>query len=105
MTSKRKTPKTVAQPGRQARVRVQRLVRPSFRALLCTRIGNKLRELRQARQSTLPMVAAKTGLPKSLLSQIENGKGNPTLETLHLLASANNIALSELTRPCDDLIA
>jgi len=42
------------------------------------KIGNKVRELRQKHQYTLQDVAAKTGLSKPFLSQIENRPRSPS---------------------------
>ena len=50
--------------------------------------GMGLRNLRRAALYSLDDVAQKTGLSKGLLSKIENGGGNPTLETMGKLLLA-----------------
>ena len=53
------------------------------------------REREQA-QLTLSALAAKAGLAKSTLSQLETGKGNPNVETLWAIANALDIPFSSL---------
>ena len=47
-------------------------------------------------QISLSALAAKAGLAKSTLSQLEAGKGNPNVETLWAIATALNIPFSSL---------
>lgn len=56
-------------------------------------IGNKVKELRQKNHLTLQDLAAKTGLSKPFLSQIENNKVIPPVATLFRLARALEVAL------------
>lgn len=58
------------------------------------KIGSKVRELRQKHQYTLQDVAAKTGLSKPFLSQIENDHVVPPVATLLRLARAFNVGLA-----------
>lgn len=51
-------------------------------------VGAQIAAARKAAGLTQAGLAAKTGIQQSLISRIENGKGNPTLETLHCLAQA-----------------
>ena len=51
-------------------------------------LGVLLRRARTDAGMTLPALAIKARLPKSVLSTIENGKGNPCLSTLHKLSWA-----------------
>lgn len=57
-------------------------------------LGSKVRELRQKNQYTLQDVAAKTGLSKPFLSQIENDHVVPPVATLLKLAKAFNVGLA-----------
>ena len=50
--------------------------------------GRGLRALRKRVGYSLPGLALKTGLSKSVLSKIENGTGNPTIETIAKLLRA-----------------
>ncbi len=49
-------------------------------------IGQRLREAREGRGLTLRALAAQIGLTASLLSQIETGQVNPSVDTLFALA-------------------
>ena len=51
-------------------------------------IGVRLRELRAARGISLRQLAKEIGASPSLLSQVENGKVTPSVDTLSLLARA-----------------
>ena len=57
-------------------------------------LGGKVRELRQQKRYTLQDVAAKTGLSKPFLSQIENDHVVPPVATLLKLARALNVGLA-----------
>ena len=60
-------------------------------AVKALKIGNKVRELRQKNRYTLQDLAAKTGLSKPFLSQIENHHVVPPVATLLKLARAFNV--------------
>lgn len=64
-------------------------------------IGDRLRELRRARSLTLRSLAELTGLSVALLSQIENGKTDPSVETLRKLAKVFESDLANLFREPD----
>lgn len=66
-------------------------VDPSVEAL---KIGDKLRKLREQHRYTLQDMTAKTGLPKDLLSQIENDEAVPPVATLLKLAKSLNVSMS-----------
>ncbi|MCX5826894.1 MAG: cupin domain-containing protein [Deltaproteobacteria bacterium] len=57
-------------------------------------IGNKIKELRERRQLTLQDLAAKTGLPKSVLSEIEEDEIVPPVASLLKLAKALGTSMS-----------
>jgi transcriptional regulator with XRE-family HTH domain len=69
------------------------------------RLARNLRRLRIARHLSLSELARATGISKATLSSIENGRANPTIETLAALAGALRIALPELLEelPLDDI--
>ena len=58
------------------------------------KLGSKIRELRLKKNYTLQDVAAKTGLSKPFLSQIENDHVIPPVATLLKLARAFNVSLA-----------
>src|SRR5437660_3180036 len=59
-------------------------------------LAANLRRLRIARHLSLSELARATGISKATLSGIENGRANPTVDTLAGLASAMRISLIEL---------
>jgi len=63
-------------------------LRPSF--------GEALRERRQANRISVRALASQVGVSPSLVSQIENGKVNPSVDTLVALVTALGLSLDEL---------
>ena len=59
-------------------------------------LAANLRRLRIARHLSLSELARATGISKATLSGIENGRANPTVDTLASLADAMRISLIEL---------
>ena len=64
---------------------------PTSRAL-CDRVTS----LRKQHQLTLEQLAAASGVSRSMLSQIERGKANPTLAVTFRIAQAFGISIGEL---------
>ncbi len=58
------------------------------------KIGQRVKDLREKQNLTLQDVAAKTGLAKSLLSEVESGEVIPHVSTLLKLAKALNIGMA-----------
>jgi len=56
----------------------------------------KLWEMRTAKGLKLEAVAAMTGVSKSTLNNIENGKTSPTLANLEKIAQGLNCRISDL---------
>jgi transcriptional regulator with XRE-family HTH domain len=59
-------------------------------------LGRRLRARRSSLGRTLASVAMQAGLSVPYVANLENGRGNPTLSSLHRLAGALGIAMSEL---------
>jgi transcriptional regulator with XRE-family HTH domain len=59
-------------------------------------LAANLRRLRIARHLSLSELARATGMSKATLSGIENGRANPTVETLSTVAAALRVSLGEL---------
>src|SRR5687768_4522553 len=59
-----------------------------------TEIGGRLRDLRGARELSLRALAKLIGASPSLLSQIENGKVTPSVDTLYLLSGALGVPVA-----------
>lgn len=64
-------------------------------------LGDRLRELRATRGLTLRQLADSSGLSAGLLSQIENGRTDPSIETLRRLARVFDSDLADLFREPD----
>jgi transcriptional regulator with XRE-family HTH domain len=61
-----------------------------------TRLASNLRRLRIARHRSLSQLARDTSMSKATLSGIEGGRGNPTVDTLTVLAEALGVPIAEL---------
>jgi transcriptional regulator with XRE-family HTH domain len=59
-------------------------------------IAANLRRLRNARQMSLATLAARADVAKATLANLEQGRGNPTIETLWSLALGLGVAFSDL---------
>lgn len=59
-------------------------------------IGQKIKQLRSAKNLTLDQLASLSGVSKSMLSQIERNKTNPTVATLWSLTRALDVEIGEL---------
>ena len=57
-------------------------------------IGDRLRELREARNISMRTLAARSGLSANALSMIERGKASPSVSTLYKLADALGISIT-----------
>jgi transcriptional regulator with XRE-family HTH domain len=68
-------------------------------------LARNLRRLRVARRCSLSELSAATGTGKATLSAIENGRANPTVDTLAGLAAALEVDLTALLEgaPVDDV--
>ncbi|MEK4425012.1 helix-turn-helix transcriptional regulator [Solibacillus sp. FSL K6-1523] len=64
-------------------------------------IGTKIKELRKERKMTLAQVAGDR-LSKGMLSLIENGKAQPSMESLQHIANQLDIGVSDLLQGKDD---
>ena len=58
------------------------------------KIGRTVKELRHKKQITLQDLAARTGIPKSVLAEIESGEVVPPVATLLKLAKAFNVGMA-----------
>ena len=59
-------------------------------------IGDRLREVRNARGLSLRALAARLGVSASLISQVETGRARPSVRTLYAIATELGISLDEL---------
>jgi transcriptional regulator with XRE-family HTH domain len=59
-------------------------------------IGGRVHEIRKQQELTLDELARRCGVSKSMLSQIERGKVNPTYATLWSITQALDVEMSQL---------
>ena len=62
----------------------------------CQRFGLRIKELRSDREITQEELAEQVGVFRTYMSRIETGVANPSLTTIHALASALRVDISEL---------
>ncbi|SFQ54852.1 Transcriptional regulator, contains XRE-family HTH domain [Roseivivax halotolerans] len=62
-------------------------------------LGERVRDLRKARNWTLEQAARQAGLARSTLSKIENGQMSPTYDALKKLATGLEISVPQLFTP------
>ncbi len=62
-------------------------------------LGERVRELRKARNWTLEQAAQRAGLARSTLSKIENGQMSPTFDAVRKLATGLDITVPQLFTP------
>lgn len=60
------------------------------------RLGDNIRQLRDARGMTQQQMAKLSGLPRATWSNLESGTANPTLSVLHKVAVALQVPVEEL---------
>jgi transcriptional regulator with XRE-family HTH domain len=65
-------------------------------------VGQRLRALREQQGLSLRALAGKCGLSLNAISKIERGENSPTVASLHLLASALNVPITEFFREASD---
>jgi len=65
-------------------------------------VGRKIKNLRTEKKLTLEQLASMSGVSKSMLSQIERGRTNPTLAILWTLTQSLEIAVSDLLNTDED---
>jgi transcriptional regulator with XRE-family HTH domain len=62
------------------------------------KLGHNLKMIRTSKNITQSELADLIGVDKSFVSNIENGKTNPTLSTISSLAKALGISTNELLK-------
>ncbi len=87
-SSQRRGPDAEAEPGTPAL--------PADRREAIMGVGAQLRARRQAAGITLRQFAREMGVSPSYISQIENGKSQPSVATLYAISSALDVSIDEL---------
>jgi len=62
------------------------------------KLGENLRKIRTKKQMTQGDITTALGVDRAYISNIENGRMNPTLSTLEKLSGALGISSSELLK-------
>ncbi len=62
------------------------------------RLGENLKKIRTRKDVTQIEIAKKLAVNRSFVSNIENGKTNPTLSTITNLANALDVPVNELLK-------
>ncbi|OGE26182.1 DNA-binding protein [Candidatus Daviesbacteria bacterium RIFCSPHIGHO2_01_FULL_41_45] len=62
------------------------------------KLGKNLKQIRTAKGISQGEISRKLVVDKSFVSNIENGKTNPTLSTIAKIAKAIGVSVSELTK-------
>ena len=60
------------------------------------KLGRHIRASRRKLDMSLPALAESTGVQKSTLSKIENGMGNPSLDTLIRIARGLKVSVGHM---------
>lgn len=63
-----------------------------------TKLGKNLKKLREAKNMSQGDVMRTMGCSRSYISNLENGKTNPTLETISRLAKVFGVKTEELLK-------
>jgi len=62
-------------------------------------IANNLKRLREEQNLSFGQLADRSGVSKVMLSQIEKGEGNPTINTIWKVANGSGVDYSQLIAP------
>ena len=68
------------------------------RQAVCARVAQLLREEREKRGLSMTILGDRAGLSQQMVSYVERGMRNPSLDTLIRLTNAMEIDLAELIR-------
>lgn len=68
----------------------------AFADQLGNQLGERIHALRRERGYTLSQVSKRTGVSIAMLSMIERGHSNPSIGTLHAIADALGVTMSQL---------
>ncbi len=72
---------------------------PFSKDALSIDIGNRLRQLREAREISIRALGQMSGLSANALSMIERGRSSPCVSTLYRLADALDVPVTEFFSP------
>jgi transcriptional regulator with XRE-family HTH domain len=70
--------------------------------LMSTTIALRIGSLRKGRQLSFDDLAARSGVSKGMLVQIEQGRANPSIATLGKLAASLRVSVTDLITPAEE---
>jgi len=65
---------------------------------LAKKLGENMKKIRLTKQMSPCVICRKLGLDRAYVSNVENGKKNPTLLTITKLAKALGVSVDELLK-------
>ena len=65
---------------------------------ISTKLGQNLKKIRTEKKMSQGDIARTLGVDRGYISNIENGKKNPTLETLKKIADALKVSIEDLVK-------
>ena len=71
---------------------------------LLVSLGNAIRQVREDRQFSQDQISVQSGLDRSYISSVENGKRNVSIENLQRITNALGVSLTELIQLTEDRI-
>ena len=69
---------------------------PMAHTLPRSRLGERVRDLREARGMTLDALAKEAGVSRKTIVNVQSGKHSPSLEKLAQIAAALGVSVSDL---------
>jgi transcriptional regulator with XRE-family HTH domain len=69
---------------------------------LLASLGHAIRQVREDRQFSQEQISLQSGLDRSYLSSVENGKRNVSIENLQRISGALGVSLTELIQLTED---
>lgn len=66
------------------------------------RVGNEIRQLRKARDTTISELAEAAGVSQGYLSQVERGISSPSIKALHSISQALGVTIGWFFPPASD---
>lgn len=72
---------------------------------LLVAIGKAIRQVREDRQLSQDQLASKSGLDRSYVSSIENGKRNVSIQNLSKIANSLGVSLTEIVQLAEDRLS
>lgn len=66
-------------------------------------VGRRIREMRKAKEMSIPMLAERAGLSSGLISQVERGLTSPSIRSLRQIGAALEVPVERFFTPAPEL--